>query len=331
MSRNRVVMCAIGGCAVAAAGVVGFLLNGAMAEKAEIEEMLDVKKTEVQRLRGAKVSPTQASVNAVVSNRTALADWREEAFDAAAVGDFKADASASGAGFRQTMFDDATVFSKLKGSEGAPFVKEGFGFGFENYIRKGEIPAQEKLAKLQRQWSDVKGIVETLAACGVSELTGIAVATPAPPPPDAKPASGARNNRNKPKAEEGPKVSEETYAVTFVARAPALVRVLNALATDARFTAVESPAFGRDRDALGEVLGKKEGGEAKAGGERRSRRRRGAAAEEDAKKAEEPELKQGIVTDPEADAPFAVSMKVVTVDFGSAAAKAESVAKEVAE
>lgn len=328
MSRNRVVMCAIGGCAVAAAGVVGFLLNGAMSEKTEIEETLDVKKIEVQRLRAAKVSPTQASVNAVVSNRTALADWREEAFDAAAVGDFKADAGASGAGFRQTMFDDATMFSKLKGPEGAPFVKEGFGFGFENYIRKGEIPAQEKLATLQRQWSDVKGIVETLATCGVSELTGIAVTTPAPPPPDAKPARGARN---KPKAEEGPKVSEETYAVTFVARAPALVRVLNALATDARFTAVESPAFGRDRDALGEVLGKKEGGEAKAGGERRSRRRRGSAAEEEAKKAEEPELKQGIVTDPEADSPFAVSMKVVTIDFGSAAATAAKAAKEVAE
>ena len=41
-------------------------------------------------------------------------------------------------------------------------LKDGFGFGFKDYITGGSMPERAKLAAMQRQWREVKSFVETL-------------------------------------------------------------------------------------------------------------------------------------------------------------------------
>ena len=329
MNKNKIILSAIGGVAIVVALVIGYLIYSGLDEQSVKAEDLEGAQANVSRINGAKISPTEASVRAIVSNRTALAAWRDETLALASAGDFRVDPEMTPEALKHQMVDEARTLAKLPAGGVGPLVKEDFGFGFNDIIAGGAIPAREKVSQMQRQWREVKLFIETLSKCGVVELKGVTVAEPTAEPEEEQPRNARRRPRKN--AEEKPDpVTQQAYELKFLARPAALVRVLNSFATGDRFITVDSCDFARESDALLTVL---DGGKDKdlAGGRnarRRSRRRTAAQEEAPAEGAEEENNKKGLVTDPEMDPPFVVTLKLTTFDFGNAAAPTPAAAED---
>lgn len=330
MNKNKIIMSAIGGVALVAAAVVGWLLWSACDEKSEMESELEVARGNVERANSAKVAPTQESVDAIDANRKMLDAWSAEALAAASAGDRAVDASVTPEAFKRSLVVDARTLAKLPGGSGGTIVKEDFGFGFKDYITGGSMPEKAKLPAMQRQWDEIKLFVQTLSACGAVELLEVSVVEQSAKPEEAQDSRRRNVRRDDDGSAKKLSVSEQSYVLKFLARPAALVGVLNAFATSERFIAVDGCSFARADDTLQSVLGgkdKKDGGRAASRSGRRGRR----ASEDASKEGEEDVQKKGLVTDPEADMPFTVTLKVTTIDFGTAGAKAAAVSAKAAD
>ena len=88
----------------------------------------------------------------------------------------------------------------------------------------------------------------------------------------------------------------------------------------------------REEDVLQSALGEKDKDAAQQRPSRRRRRGRGSDASEEAEGEQgETSAKKGLVVDPATEAPFVVTMKLTTFDFGSKKSGNAEDAKEVAE
>lgn len=329
LTKNQMVLIGIGGITAVAAGVLGFLIFGASAERTEALEELDVATSSVQRLYRSPISPEEKSVKILEGNRKAVAEWRDTALVIAGEGDRAIAKDVNEAAFKQMLVDEARELSKLPGDKGQPIVKPDFTFGFKNYIAGGELPDRAQLPKLQRQWSDIRFLVETLSACGVTEIVDI---TPSAAPAvvaDADPPKGAKKGKPKKngKAETAPVFVRETYSIDFRARPEALVKVANALATQSRFSTVDAFTFAREEDQLAAALaGDKTAAGAASSTGRRRRRRVDAEESAPAGEAAPENVRTGVATDPVVQAPFAVRLNLSTYDFGTKSAEAPAAA-----
>ena len=326
MSKNQIVMVAIGGVTLVAAGVLGYLAFDAFSSKAEAVEAGDGAKESVRRLLRADVSPDKESELAYKKNADTLAGWTEAALATAAAGDRAVSNDINPAAFKQKLVDEARALSELEGGVDGKIVKPGFNFGLPDFVTGDKLPEQEMLPKYQRLWGDIRLVFEMLQECGVAEIVRIE-------PAGVVSAAAQAQQEEKPKAKKGkgkkdaesekPVYTVEQYAVDFRAKPAALVKAVNALATAPRFIVVDSMSFAREGDMIAAALGegeKAQGAQAQAAGGRR--RRRGAAAEEAEKPAEEAEAdKKGLVNDPAKESPFLVKITLSTYDFGSAVNK----------
>jgi len=319
--KSKVILAATGGViGVATLAMAGFVYLAYSAKTDALEggdecEGLESVEAEARRLSSGKVYPCAASVTAVKSNDTLVAAWKDEAFKLAARGDRPVRQTTS-AQFKADMVSEAKRLVALPGAVQGRIAKPDFAFGpFKDYIAEGKMPADAKLAELQRQWDDVVLLVETLSQCGIAELLDVQL--------KAKPdegAAGEKNARKNARKAKGGKVADvklapakEEYVVTFTTRPQGLVKSLNALATCERFAVVEDFVFAREKDVLVEKLG---GGDKKEAAQQQSgarRRRRGQAVAEKTEEGAKP--KGGIVTDPLLDEPFKVELTVATYDF----------------
>lgn len=329
MSKNQIVMAAIGGVTLVAAAALGYLAFDAYSSKSEAVEERDGAAETVKRLLRAEVSPDKESELAYKKNADTLSGWTEAALATAAAGDSAVRDDLNPAAFKKKIVDEARALAELEGEVEGKIVKAGFPFGFPDFVTGDKLPEAERLPQLQRQWGDIRGVVELLQGCGVAEIVRIE-------PAGAAPAQGAqaqqeekprsRKPRGKKDAEaEKPAYTVEKYAVDFRARPAALVKAVNALATSPRFIVVDSMAFAREGDMIATALGEGEktrgGAQEQSAGERRHGRRKQKVVEEAEKPAEESEDKKGLVNDPAKEAPFLVKMTLSTYDFGSAAKK----------
>ena len=329
MSKNQIVMAAIGGVTLVAAAALGYLAFDAYSSKGEAVEERDGAAETVKRLLRAEVSPDKESELAYKKNADTLAGWTEAALATAAAGDRAVRDDLNPAAFKKKIVDEARALAELEGEVEGKIVKAGFPFGFPDFVTGDKLPEAERLPQLQRQWGDIRGVVELLQECGVAEIVRIE-------PAGAAPAQGAqaqqeekpraRKPRGKKDAEaEKPAYTVEKYAVDFRARPAALVKAVNALATSPRFIVVDSMAFAREGDMIATALGEGEktrgGAQEQSAGERRHGRRKQKVVEEAEKPAEETEDKKGLVNDPAKESPFLVKMTLSTYDFGSAAKK----------
>jgi hypothetical protein len=166
-------------------------------------------------------------------------------------------------------------------------------------------------------------VAETLSSCGIARLTGIAFKDAAPAQ-DAREDNSRKGARRKKPAQKASAKEEQsasgpavfTYVISFLAKPPAFVKSVNALATAERFIVIDDFSFVRESDVISTALGGGEKKEAQAATSGRRRRgRRGAEAEEAKDEAEE--AKGGIVTDPLLDPPLVVTMTVSVYDFRS--------------
>jgi hypothetical protein len=334
LSKNQIVMLSIGGAALVVAAVLGYFAFSAYSAKSEAAEAAQSDSSAVRALLGAAISPDAASIAAVKKNSDALAGWTEAALSTASAGDRLIDPDLNEAACKQKLVDQARALSGLPGGVDGKIVKPDFAFGFPDFVTGDKIPEKEKLPQLQRQWADIRTIVELLAGCGIVEISRIEPVLAKQPQAgeqqkDAKPNRRQRKRRDA--EEEKPAYTEEKYAIDFRAKPAALVKVVNALATSQRFFVVETLDFAREGDMIGKALGE---GEKRGASEQQSsrprRRRRGEQAGFGEEKAADgaKEADSGVVNDPEKEEPFLVHAVVSTYDFGLAA---KPVADESAE
>lgn len=329
MNKTRMTLAVMGGVIGLAVLAMAYFCWSAYAAKTaamegDDDEGVDGLETVVgkaQTLTRKPVYPCAESVKAIDGDIARVADWQTEAKKLAVRGD-RVYPKTTPAAFKTFIVSDAKRLSALPGLVSGALVKPSFAFGpFKDYISEGKMPADAQLAELQRRWDDVATVVETLAACGIAELTDVAFKTIEV---KEEPKDDRRNRKaTKPRKPSADETAEKppvayTYVFSFAARPAALVKAVNALETCERFIVVDGFTFGRSVDALAEALGGNEKKDASSqASSRRGRRGRRAAAVEQPKTEEAKELKDGIVTDPAADAPFAVTMTVTIHDFRS--------------
>lgn len=332
LSKNQIVLIALGCVTVVAVAVLGFLAFGAFSENSDAAEELDLSTQSVRQMCRAKIPPSAQSVTEINSNRTALADWRESLLAVISDGDKAPAAGIDEASFKQQMVDDARELAKLPGGVEGAIVAADFTFGFKAYISGGELPEKARLPQLQRQWADIKLLVGRLSDCGVTEL--VKIEPTANPAAVQEPRQDSRkpNRRNRAAEEEKPAFTRECYALEFRARPLALVKAVNAFATDSRFIVVDALSFSRPGDMIASALaGDEKQGTTSASSGGRRRRRGIVEAESEAEAAPEAEkFRRGLINSPETEAPFMVRMTVSTYDFGtrSAADAAQAEAKD---
>lgn len=331
MNKNKIIMCSIGGVAAVAVLVLGYLSYAAWEERVEKEDELEAGKSSVERIKKSAIAPTKEALEAIEANTRSLAIWRGEAFSTASQGDMAVDAAMTPEAFKRIIGEEARDYAQKPGGAEGRIAKEGFEFGFKDLISGGSMPPKASLPILQRQWEDVKLFTETLSECGATELVEVTIAEKkVEEPPSAKPKRPVRGGKKE--EAKKPLADEQGYELKFKAKPVALVKVINAFAKAQRFITVDSMTCVREEDVLLSALGEKDKDAAQ---QRPSRRRRRGRGSDEAGEAEgehgEANAKKGLVIDPATEAPFVVTMKLTTFDFGSKKSGKAEDAKEVAE
>lgn len=345
MSRNRVVLAAVGGVAALAVLAMCAVLWFAFAAKTAAQEGdfdegtqgLETVVNEARRLSTGKVYPGPDGVKAIKADIDRVADWRREAIRLAARGD-RVFEKTTPAALKSFIVRDAKRIAALPGAVDGALVNPEFAFGpFKPYIAEGKMPEDARLAELQRRWDDLSGFAETLSSNGVAELVSFDFRDTAPDAEKDKATNAAQQNRNRrggarqPEAKSDFKPSSFSYVAVFRARPNALIRVVNAIDSGERFIVVDSLSFERGSDALLAALGGED--KSKASPQQQfGRRRRRRGGEEPAKPAESAAggstAKDGIVTDPSLDAPFDVTLAFTVYDCNSLAEEPSAEGKE---
>jgi hypothetical protein len=330
MNKTKVILSATGGTIVVAVLVMAYFVWSSYSAKVAAAEGDPDEGTDglaqivekADALSRKKPYPSNESVREIVSNREAVVAWREGAFARASRGD-RPVVPTTDAAFKEFIVGDAKRIASLPGGNG-PIAADDFDFGpFKPYISEGKMPSREELPVLQRRWDDFATIAETLSSCGAVRITAIAFKTAQKvaeqeeaPKRQSRPARGGRKPQKAAAQESGEqKLSVQTYAITFLTRAPAFVKILNALGTSERFVVVDDFSFARETDVVAAALGADEKKEASPQPGRRRRGRRGQ--EPEPSQAESAQGKNGIVTDPLLDPPLSVTMTVSVYDFRS--------------
>ena len=328
MNKSKMILAVIGGVIGVAVLAMAYLVWSSLSAKTaalegddESEGLESVEEHARQLMRG-KVFPCQKSVDMVKSNEATVVSWKAEALKLAARGD-RPVRKTTPAQFKADMIDEAKRLTGMTNSVSGHVMKPDFTFGpFKDYIAEGKMPAEAKLAELQRQWDDIVLLVETLAQSGIAEFVDIqfkALADADAEPQDAR--RGKKAKKAKGAESDEPAPSAQGYVLTFRTRPMGLVRSLNALATCERFVIVDSLSFAHEKDALLEKLG---GGEKKDAVQQTSGRRRRRGVQVVVENADESKPKDdGIVTDPLLDEPFKVELAVTTYDFRTLEEKEE--------
>lgn len=180
ISRNQAVLSGIGGVTLVVGAVLGYLVFDAYSSRAESAETLEGAESSVRRLLRAEISPDGASVVALKKNRDAVAGWTEAALSTASAGDQVVRADVNEAAFKQKLVDEARELAQLPGGVEGKLVKADFAFGFPDFVTGDKLPEKERLPQLQRQWGDIRFIVEQLAGCGVVEVVRVEPLSSAP-------------------------------------------------------------------------------------------------------------------------------------------------------
>lgn len=320
LTKNQTIMCAIGGVAAVGACALAYLLLAAMGEKSEAAESLERSRMSIQTSKVKSVEEGRRTLAVLEANRSNLVAWCQMATNLAARGDQARDAQVTEAAFQQMIKTDARRLAALPGTAAGRLVKPEFDFGHKDYVQGDRIPEKAELPTLQRRWFDIVRMVEMLAKGEVGEIVRVEVSTPkaASAPADRGfPSRGGRTAAAK------PGFTRETYTLEFLATPPALVAAVNGFTTDSRFFVLESLSFVRSADELVERLTADKEKEARDQRRTSSRRRRRQEAEKEKVAPVQEEVKGQVVTDPELAAPFKVTVRVSTYDFGSREATKE--------
>lgn len=311
MNKTKIILLAIGGVSIVGVLVFGYLIYSAWSDKGEKDEELGYLEDDAVRLSGLEVYPSQEGVKATDANRKAYADWCELATGMASTGDMQFEATTP-ASFKSFINDEAKRYSEMPGKVSGRFVKAGFGFGFDEYILKGALPAAADLPRLQREWYDVSTFINVLIDAKASSIAELALVKEVN---EDQSASKGKKKRKQKNTDEEAKPDITRFNVVFTASPASLVAVVNAIASNPRFIVAESVSFARESDEIAVKLGEK-------GAKKQEKRGRRRAAAEAAAESDGEEL-SGVVTDPASAPDFKVTMRVAVYDFRTKSAPRE--------
>lgn len=311
LTKNKIIMISIASASAIAVIVIAVMSLGALSAKSENVESISFAEGTFAKHGKSKITPSESSVKAIESNSVQLVKWHDIALGSVSKGDMAFAEDVNEAAFKQKMIDEARKLSKLPGQNNGAIVSDGFTFGFDAYIGGGELPEKSLLPLLQRQWFDIKLFVNLLSAAGAEEIKSVKINSK--PPADAT----VENTVKAKGKEQKPLCSQESYALEFIARPGALVKAINAFATNERFMIIDSMEFSRESDIIGTALSssdkKTDGANAQSKKHRRSRR-----TQESQETAVSAKVKKtGFVTEPSKEAPMVVKLQIITCDFGS--------------
>ncbi len=335
LSKQQMLGAVGAGVFVLCAGVLGYMLYSAWAEKGEAEQTLQGQTDAFRRYNEAAVFPSKASIASVKSNGTSYAAWHESAVAFASRGD-RAFPPESPSIFKQRLQSEVRRMVALNGGVDGKIAAPTFLFGFEQFLGEGGVlPKNEEVPLLAAQLDTIAHVVDIFAEAGILEVKAVRrIAVQ----PDAEKEASARPKRKNarkaaPKAEaEGPKETCLKYAFEFTTRPAALVAVLNGLTASERFMTVKDLSFHQTADVISDRLSAIEAAAQKAaGGRPASARRRGRRGAADADAASGAAKADPLVVDPELDAPILVTFTLEVRDFGRAAAAAATSTEASAE
>lgn len=329
MNKIKIIMASIGGVALVASLALGYFIFSLSSERDEKLSDLDTAKSRLNSLCTAAVPVNKTTVAMLSSNATLYASWKDDIAGKIVAGDLETDKEMTAPAFKDMITKTRAELMTLPGNVNGKIAKEGFGFGFDEYINGDKMPEDAQLDKMQRQWADIVRFVKIFAACNVGEVVSIAVA--AEPKAAENAESKPNDKRNKKrmaqasrdkKPESAIKPAILTYNVVLSVRQDQLVKVVNGLATDERFIVVDSMNFAHPADTVLSMIGGDDKDKPKAQAPRR--RRRGAGAVQEEPKAEEEKERKGLVVSPESEKPFVLTLTLSTYDFGSKSVKENS-------
>ncbi len=322
VSKGKIVVGAAGGVAMVVACTLGYLLFSAYSMRQEAEMELSDGIDSFRRVNAAAVFPSRASIAAVATNKAICAGWLAKATEVAARGDRPVAQDESPASFKQRLTDEVRRLGSLPGGAAGRLAAPNFYFGFDRYLGESAVlPEAAMVPRLSVQLAAISRFAEIFAESGVLEVKSVRRLEPAVQEnePKERRASARRNKKEQAADAEVPKTTSLEYAVSILARPPALVEVLNALTADTRFTVVKNFAFHSTGDMIVERLNAAEALLAKKNEPQNNRRRRRRAFAEEANETAAPKGDDRLVVDPELDAPLQVDMTLVVYDFGRAA------------
>ena len=325
MNKSKLAMAVIGG--VAGLMAVGIGVMVWMQTDACDEKRFELDSQFSRQSANAAANPAVAEAHR--KNEKSLVDWAKASY--AFVGDRSVrelDADQEASAFKQQMMDEWRALTKLPADSDVKIIKETFFFGdtFKDFISQGSMPSAKDKPRLQREWDDLMHMMDIFLKSGVTELVGVEVVRKKSDEPAADEKRQRRRQSSGAAATVEPyPSSEETYVLRFTARPEALVKTLNAIASDEkRFMSASIRTFEQAGDPLVMMLG---GGdkdkESRRGRVRRGRRAQEAEAAETAEGVEAEIARKGLVTNPETCEPFTVTLEVTTYDFVPAEAEEE--------
>ena len=303
-------------------GASGYFLYDAYSSRLEAEEALEGEISRFRSFNSAKIFPSRKSIADVKTNAAVYAQWRQTAFALASRGD-KSFPEESETVFKQRLQTEVRRMRNLPGGVEGKIAASTFFFGFDQYLGDGGVlPARADLPRLASQLDTVTSVVDACAAAGVLEVKSVQRLEKARQDEDEdRPRQRNKKKRKAVKAEE-PEFTSLDYAFEIAARPPAIVKVLNALASSPRFNVVSGLAMHESTDMIVDKLNAADAAETKKS-PRRRRRGRGDDFAAEAEGGETTSKADRLVVDPEIDAPIIVSFKLSTYDFGSKSSGAD--------
>ena len=333
MNKTRIVLVATGGVIGLAVLVMAYFTWDAFSRKTaafegdDENEGLETYVGRVSALIGKKPYPSPANKKRLDENCRAFEEFRSGLRHAASAGDWCPVGATTPAQFKETLVREARLIADGPGTANGKFMKPDFTFGpFKDYLAD-KLPSKAELARLQRQWYDITSLCEVLRTNGVHQVTDFQVVARKDSTAQDKVAAGKKGGGKGKAAKsesEDPWQSVETYKISFQGDPTNLVKVVQTLSFQNRFTVVDGMTFSRVRDTIAESLGggKEKSEKAAAASGRRGRRRAAAEPRKDDEEDKQA-TKDKSVFDPKTDSVLQVELTVSVYDFGTLADEKE--------
>lgn len=336
MKKTKMILAAVGGTigvAVIAAAVFVYLqmsAKSAVKDGSEEGPGLIETLTNVETLQNAKIKPHKNSLNVIKDSIKAVEEQHEKLLKYARGGDTRID-EMSPQQFRETAGKEDEHLKMLPFDSETKMMTADFEFvPLTPYISGDKLPEPAEMKKLCRLVHDEQTLIEMCAAAGVTHVSRMDTKTLVAEEPkvDPKAKKGGRKP-NKAAQKKGPepfKPSSQTYEIVTQMKPSSLVKILNAMATSERFLVVEDFTIQPVANPI-PVSFSNERKEAEESSTGSRRRRRQVVEEEKPAEGDADAPKVTLVTDPERDSLYNVTLVVTVHDFKSCEDESKEEAK----
>ena len=324
MKRQQIVLIVCGAILAVLSLGAGWFLISAMGARSAAAEQRNGAYSELQKIYGAKVFPSEENIARVNEDQKSLEGWLAAASALVHKGDLLIDTN-SPAVFKQSLQATVRKLSAQPGAVKGKVVDGGFKFGFDKYLGdSASLPDKENVWRLTQQLTIIEKICKELYDANILSLESIQRETfdeaKEDKPAEEQPGGGrrrARKDRNSERAvatqaaalsSTGEFYAKQRFSFVFQARPAAFIEALNRLAAMELFVVVAETEFRKTEDPLLKMDSRKKEKENKAAASEGL----GVATQRDLSTV--PHVDR-IVSDPELEPPVSVKLDIDVYSF----------------